>query len=63
MPRVLGGSWGSGRFVIGEVPLYSNPVAGSAAIHCIGVLDVIRKEAWPFYRTSSGVRLLGARRT
>ena len=22
-----------------------------------GALDVIRKEAWPFYRTSSGVRL------
>ena len=22
-----------------------------------GGLDVIRKEAWPFYRTSSGVRL------
>ena len=29
---------------------------------CAG-LDVIRKEAWPFYRTSSGARLLGARRT
>ena len=24
---------------------------------CTGGLDVIRKEAWPFYRTSSGVRL------
>ena len=23
----------------------------------LGGLDVIRKEAWPFYRTSSGVRL------
>ena len=29
----------------------------SAAILCTGGLDVIRKEAWPFYRTSSGVRL------
>ena len=29
----------------------------SAAILCAGGLDVIRKEAWPFYRTSSGVRL------
>ena len=28
-----------------------------AAILCAGGLDVIRKEAWPFYRTSSGVRL------
>ena len=34
-----------------------NPLAGSAAILCIGGLDVIRKEAWPFYRTISGVRL------
>jgi len=24
---------------------------------CTGGLDVIRKEAWPFYRTISGVRL------
>ena len=29
-------------------------LAGSAAILCAGGLDVIRKEAWPFYRTSSG---------
>ena len=30
----------------------------SAAILCAGGgLDVIRKETWPFYRTSSGVRL------
>ena len=28
-----------------------------AAILCTGGLDVIRKEAWSFYRTSSGVRL------
>jgi len=28
-----------------------------AAILCKGGLDVIRKEAWPFYRTISGVRL------
>jgi len=34
-----------------------NPLAGSAAILCIGGLDVIRKEAWPFYRIISGVRL------
>ena len=32
-------------------------LAGSAAILCTGGLDVIRKEAWPFYRTISGVRL------
>ena len=30
---------------------------GSAAILCTGELDVIRKEAWPFYRTISGFRL------
>jgi hypothetical protein len=29
----------------------------SAAILCTGGLDVIRKEAWPFYKTSTGVRL------
>ena len=34
-----------------------NPSAGSAAILFIGGLDVIRKEAWPFHRTISGVRL------
>ena len=28
-----------------------------AAILCTGGADVIRKEAWPFYRTISGVRL------
>jgi len=32
-------------------------LAVSAAILCTGGLGVIRKEAWPFYRTSSGVRL------
>ena len=30
---------------------------GGVAILCAGGLDVIRKEAWPFYRTISGVRL------
>jgi len=33
------------------------PLAGSAAILCTGGLDVTRQEAWPFYRTISGVRL------
>ena len=33
------------------------PWVPSAAILCTGAPDVIRKEAWPFYRTSSGVRL------
>jgi len=32
-------------------------LAGSAAILCKGGLDVIRKEAWPFYRTIPGVCL------
>ena len=31
--------------------------AGCAAILCTGGLDVIRNEAWPFYRKKSGVRL------
>jgi len=38
------------------------PAAASArssphAILCTGGADVVRKEAWPFYRTISGVRL------
>ena len=32
-------------------------LTGSAAILCTGGLDVIRKEAWSFYRTISGVCL------
>jgi hypothetical protein len=32
-------------------------LACSAAILCTGGLDVIRTEAWPFYRTISGVLL------
>ena len=38
-------------------PFEDYPLAGSAAILCTGEPDVIRKEAWSFYRTSSGVRL------
>jgi len=38
-------------------PFEDTLLAGSAAILCTGGLDVIRKEAWPFYRTISGVRL------
>ena len=38
-------------------PFEDYPLAGSAAILCTGGPDVIRKEAWSFYRTSSGVRL------
>ena len=38
-------------------PFEDDPLAGSAAILCTGGPDVIRKEAWSFYRTSSGVRL------
>ena len=38
-------------------PFEYYPVAGSAAILCTREPDVIRKEAWPFYRTSSGVRI------
>ena len=35
---------------------YRSACGGSAAILCTGGPDVIRKEAWPFYRTISGVR-------
>ena len=38
-------------------PFEDYPLAGSAAILCTGGPDVIRKEAWPFYITFSGVRL------
>ena len=38
-------------------PFEDYPLAGSAAILCTGGPDVIRNEAWSFYRTSSGVRL------
>ena len=38
-------------------PFEDTLLAGSAAILCAGGLDVIRKEAWSFYRTISGVRL------
>jgi len=38
-------------------PFEDTLLAGSAAILCTGGLDVIRKEAWPFYTTISGVRL------
>ena len=39
------------------MPGWGYPLAGSAAILCTRGLDVIRKEAWPFYRTIFGVRL------
>ena len=38
-------------------PFQDTVLAGSAAIPCTGGLDVVRKEAWPFYRTISGVRI------
>ena len=44
-------------------PLWPNPhpfedtLQPDAAILCTVGPDVIRKEAWPFYRTGSGVRL------
>ena len=38
-------------------PIEDTLLAGSAAIFCTGELDVIRNEAWSFYRTISGVRL------
>ena len=38
-------------------PFEDYPLAGSAAILCAGGPDVIRKEAWSFHRTVSGVRL------
>jgi len=54
----------AGPGVCERVPLRDNShpfedysLAGSAAILCTGGLDRIRNEAWPFCRTSSGVRL------
>ena len=47
IPRHPGGQAGVDRLSL----------AGSAAILCTGGPDVIRKEAWPFDRTISGVRL------
>ena len=38
-------------------PFEDTLLSGSAAILCTGGLDVIRKEAWSFYRTIFGVRL------
>ena len=38
-------------------PFEDYPLSGSAAILCTGGPDVIRKKAWSFYKTSSGVRL------
>ena len=34
-----------------------NALCAGLAVWCTGGLDVIRKEAWSFYRTISGVRL------
>ena len=45
---------GTRRHLVG---IEDYPLAGSATIPCAGGPDVIRKEAWPFYRTISGVRL------
>jgi len=46
---------------VSEVPLDGGSCgkgdASSVAILCTGGLDVIRKEAWPLYRTISGVSL------
>ena len=38
-------------------PQIENCAAGQPRLTCVRGLDVIRKEAWPFYRTISGVRL------
>ena len=43
--------------VLNSHPFENTLLAGSAAILCTGGLDVIRKEAWFFYRTIFGVRL------
>ena len=59
-PVALPCSLGGGGLLLRKVPLHpqpEEPSAGSAAILCTGGPDVIRKEAWPFYRTISGVRL------
>ena len=43
-------------FCVPSAPMLDKE-CGLYAILCTGGLDVIRKEAWSFYRTSSGVRL------
>ena len=40
-----------------QIRLRITRLAGTAAILCTEGLDVIRKEAWSFYRTISGVRV------
>ena len=40
-----------------DMPDEGYPLAGSAAILCTGGPDMIRREAWPFYRSIFGVRL------
>jgi len=65
-----GGPRGGGRFLMSEVPLYREDKTDALEHHTNHVhrmyfkpgrarfaADVIRKEAWPFYRTISGVRL------
>ena len=44
---------------MGEVPLYKgcHSLCSLRSFTTKGFLDVIQKEAWPFYRSSSGVRL------
>ncbi|KAJ1495674.1 hypothetical protein T484DRAFT_1875478 [Baffinella frigidus] len=41
----------------GHVVLLDPSLRERACMLCTGGPDVIRKEAWPFYRTISGVRL------
>jgi len=52
-----GAKWSTGDGQSGQPQLAAPVKPVSAATLCTGGLDVIRKEAWPFYRTSSGVRL------
>ena len=45
------GIWGMGSDDVGLIQSTKAPKPAGLAV------DVIREEAWPFYRTSSGVRL------
>jgi len=50
MPGVLGGSWGDGRFLMGEVPLYRRRV------WAVGVPTREYRQTEPFIRRRAGNR-------
>ena len=47
MPRVLKGSWGGGRFLMGEVPLYRPPASVQGGNTLNRVKDFFNRRPWP----------------